>query len=126
MHGISTDQERQIREIALSGRLIEAIKLYREFSNASLKEAKNAVEAIMHGTPTHLQPEERNDALLEEQVKQLLKKHQKIQAVRVYREANSCGLKEAKEAVDVIEAQMHKDGYSSPSSAAAISNDPFA
>jgi len=40
----------EIRELALSGRKIQAIKLYREASGAGLREAKEAVEQIVRET----------------------------------------------------------------------------
>ena len=47
----ATDLEQQILEIMAAGRKIEAIKLYRERTNAGLKDAKDAVEALaaQHG-----------------------------------------------------------------------------
>jgi ribosomal protein L7/L12 len=124
MHQLSTEQKQQISELTHSGRVISAIKLYRDFTGAGLKGAKEAVEAMTHGTPANIPrnmySDTQNVALLEDQIKQLLSKRQKIKAVRLYREARHCGLKEAKDAVDAIETQMK--AYSS----ASLSNDPFA
>jgi sugar lactone lactonase YvrE len=44
-------QLREVKEIALSGNKIEAIKRYREITGAGLKESKDAVEALMAGKP---------------------------------------------------------------------------
>ena len=127
MTGISTEQERKIRELIDQRRMIDAIKLYREATGVGLKEAKDAITEMWHGKPLHAsQPEIYSYVLLDEQIKQLLAKRQKIQAVKVYREAYNCGLKEAKEAVDLIQAEMRREGYSSIPSAPAISNDLFA
>lgn len=130
MKSLSADQEQNIRELALSGKLIDAIKLYREVTDAGLIEAKEAVEAMMHGAPyetsSHHQPDAWDDAKLGKRIKQLLRKRNKIQAVRVYREAHRCGLKEAKGAVDAIEAQMRLYEGSDFSSAPGSNNDPFA
>jgi len=49
----------------------------------------------------------------------------KIEAVKVYREAYNCGLKDAKDAVDLIQAEMRKEARISLPSAPAISNNPF-
>ena len=39
----------EIRTLVLSGRMIEAVKLYRERTGTGLKEAKDAVDAIAAG-----------------------------------------------------------------------------
>ena len=113
MTGISSQQEQQFKELLAKGQKIAAVKLYREMTGVGLAEAKDAVEAIQRGEPAHapsMQPGLPNDALLEEQIKQLLVKKQKIQAVKIYRETYNCGLKEAKDAVDAIEARLAKNG----------------
>jgi len=126
---ISLDQETQIKEIAANGNKIAAIKLYREMTGAGLKEAKDAVEALMlGGAVPRSAPFQAGepDPSLENRIKQLLAERKKIEAIKAYREAYHCQLKEAKEAVDLIQAEMQREGYSSLSSAPAISNDPFA
>ena len=129
MPGIPLTEE-QLRELIEQGNKIAAIKLYREMTGLGLKEAKDAVEAIERGEPVmdfaQSQIVTQNSALLEEQIKQLLVRRQKIQAVKIYREAHNCGLKDAKAAVDVIEAQMRREASTSFSSTPAISDDPFA
>jgi ribosomal protein L7/L12 len=128
MSGVSTDQEGQIKELAAKGEKIAAIKLYRETSGVSLNEAKNAVDAIMRGeaviSPVPVQVGD-PDPFLENQIKRLLAERKKIEAVRMYREAYRCGLKEAKDAVDLIQAKMRREGYSSTLPTPAISDDPF-
>ena len=130
MSALSTGQERQIRELLAQSQKIAAVKFYRELTGVGLKEAKDAVEAIDRGEPVReampLQFDTQTSALLEDQIKQLLVRRQKIQAVKIYREAHNCGLKEAKDAVDAIELQMRTGNYSSRPSTPAISNDPFA
>jgi ribosomal protein L7/L12 len=130
MPNISTNQEQQVRELVAKGNKIAAIKLYREITDLGLKEAKDAVEAIASGAPvvtsTPIQSGLQNDMLLEDRIKRLLAERKKIEAVKLYREANHCGLKEAKDAVDLIQAEMRRDGYSNMPTAPAISNDPFA
>ena len=129
MIGLSTEQERQIREMIAQEQKINAIKLYREATGSSLKDAKDAVDAMEMGAainfPKAAQAGE-PDAFLEIQIKRLLTERKKIEAVKVYREAYNSGLKEAKDAVDIIQAEMHLEGYSSMPSTPAISNDPFA
>lgn len=43
---VPADEHPDIRELALAGKTIEAIKLYRERTGAGLAEAKAAVEAM--------------------------------------------------------------------------------
>jgi hypothetical protein len=46
------------------------------------------------------------DAASLEQIKRLLHERQLIEAIRTYRERTGCGLREAKEAVEVIEKSL--------------------
>ena len=130
MSGISTTQEAQIKELIAKGQKVSAVKLYREMTGVGLREAKDAVDAIEHGGLAHshapIQSNQKIDMVLEDQIRQLLAKRQKIQAVKIYREAHDCGLKDAKDAVDAIEVQMRTETHLNLPSAPAISNDPFA
>jgi len=129
MPGISADQEQQVKELATNGNKIAAIAQYREITGVGLKEAKEAVEALMSGTlfPSSIPPQiDKLDPLLEKRIKQLLVERKKIEAIRAYREVYRCGLKESKEAVDQIQAEMHREGYSNLAPIQTINNDPFA
>ena len=129
MSGLSTEQERQIRELIAREQKITAIKLYREATGSSLRDAKDAVEAMERGTASNFPAPAQVgnlDPILENQIKRLLAERKKIEAVKTYREAYNCGLKEAKDAVDAIEMQMRMGGYSRVPSAPVISDDPFA
>ena len=123
-----TEQEQQLQELVDARNMIAAIKLYREATSTGLKEAKDAVTEIFHGAPAQIPLPVKNtapnDALLDTQVRQLLVEKKKIEAVKIYREAYNCGLKDAKDAVDAIEAEI-KTPASLPSTP-AISGDPFA
>ena len=129
MSSLSKEQKRQIRELIVQDLKIAAIARYRELTNTSLREAKAAVEAIARGAsvsaPAPAQVGE-PDAFLENRIKRLLSERKKIEAVKIYREAFNCGLKEAKDAVDLIQVEMRREGYSNLPSTPAISNDPFA
>lgn len=46
--------------------------------------------------------------LQEKQVHDAIFAGHKIEAIKIYREANNCGLKEAKEKVEVIEVRLRK------------------
>ena len=128
MSGISTQQELQIRELTATGNKISAVKLYREITGVGLKEAKDAVDAIQRGEsvdiPTPAQVGETASAL-EDQIRRLLVERKKIDAVRIYRETHKCGLKEAKDAVDAIEAKTRVEMYANLPSTPAVRDDPF-
>lgn len=129
MSGLSTEQERQIRELIAREQKIAAIKLYREATGASLKDAKEAVEAMEMRASVNFPVSTQGsvqDSSLDNRIKRLLAERKKIEAVKVYREAYNCGLKEAKEAVDAIEMQMRMGGTSSMPPAPAVRDDPFA
>ncbi|MBI1247397.1 hypothetical protein GC197_06065 [bacterium] len=49
-----------------------------------------------------------------DEIKRLLRQGQKIQAIKVLREASGIGLKEAKEQVEAIQAKMVADGEELP------------
>ena len=124
MSGISKEQEEQIKELLIKGEKIAAVKLYREITSLGLKEAKDALEAIERGEPVRITVPVQDSSLsptLENEIKHLLANRKKIEAVKLYREAHNCGLKDAKDAVDLIQIQMRKDGFTP-----TISNDPFA
>ena len=129
MTGLSTEQELQIRELIAQKQKIAAIKLYREATGSSLRDAKETVDAMEMGAVANFPVSTQMstpDIPLDNRIKRLLVERKKIEAVKVYREAYNCGLKEAKEAVDAIEMQMRMGSYSNIPSAPAISNDPFA
>jgi ribosomal protein L7/L12 len=121
---------RQVRALVASGKMIDAIKLYREATGAGLAEAKAAVEASAFGMPISgspdndlLQIEQKVDLLLKRleiayeqpddnafysQVEALVRTRNKIEAIKIYREYTGTGLKEAKDAVDAIEKELKR------------------
>lgn len=98
------DPVEEITRLARSGEKIEAIKLYREVYDAGLAESKDAVEAIVRGdaqattgAPVVAATEELNA-----EIKALIAKNKRIEAIKLYRETYDVGLKEAKDAVDAM------------------------
>jgi ribosomal protein L7/L12 len=130
MPGLRPDQVQQIHEYIHNQQLIHAIKLYREATGVGLAEAKYAVEAMARGEV--VKPPsgtiDYDNPILEAKIKSLLSKRQKIEAVKIYREEYGIGLKEAKDAVERIEATMKQSGSSMnmPYESSAIGGDPFA
>jgi len=116
-----TGTDQQVKQLLESDQKIKAIKLYRKIHRVGLKEAKQAVEQMEHDDPADrntrlLQRSNRASGLstdgkvtqpsgqgTDEQVKQLVQAHQKIKAIKLYREIHGVGLKEAKDAVEQME-----------------------
>ncbi len=111
---LSPDQIRAIGDQLRNGNKILAVKLFREAAGCSLLEAKNAIEAMddrysgaVEATPsrtptptrTGLTPEVRSAVLT------ALRKGNKIEAIKIYREATGLGLAESKDAVEAMEGE---------------------
>lgn len=111
--GADPDVIFHIKQLLEAGNKIEAIKLYRQFTGQGLKEAKDAVEAIEAGQSfslTFTAPQAASGSPLAQNpaailaVKALLQAGNKIEAIKVYRQLTGLGLKEAKDAVEAMEA----------------------
>ena len=106
---LSHEQLREIQDQIRAGRKIEAIKLFRDATGVGLKEAKDAVEQMeAEGSTTQAagggaapghDPLPNADR---QRVVAALRAGQKIEAIRIYREATGVGLKEAKDAVEAM------------------------
>lgn len=104
------DVER-VRLLVQAGKKIEAIKLVREETDLGLKEAKDIVEAIERGETPTLPPRAAPRAATHgisgvdvAAITALLAQNKKIEAIKLYREQTGLGLKEAKDAVEALEA----------------------
>lgn len=111
----------EVRSLLNARRKIEAIKVYREDTGASLADAKAAVERIelsgrvgpASGASLFSETHSDVSGTLDSEIERLLLQSQKIQAIKVYREQTGLGLREAKEAVDLIENRLLIQGPSS-------------
>jgi ribosomal protein L7/L12 len=104
--GVDIDQ---IQQLTRAGKKIEAIKLVREQTGLGLKEARDAVEAIERGETVALTlratPAAHGVSGIDlDQINELLLQNKKIEAIKLYREQTGLGLKEARDAIDAIEA----------------------
>lgn len=126
---LTPDQEKQIREYIHNQQLLYAIKLYREVTGVGLAEAKAAVEAMERGEVVQppLDRIDYDNPVMEAKIESLLSKKQKLEAIKIYREEYGVGLKEAKDAVERIEASMRSRGVPSINVPyeSAIGSDPF-
>ncbi|MCA9267824.1 MAG: hypothetical protein KDA41_05110 [Planctomycetales bacterium] len=93
--------EERVRALLDADQKIEAVKLYREETAASLAEAKEAVEALQAGRGLPVETP-KDAAGIESEVLRLLGQRKKIEAIKLYRQHAGGGLKEAKEAVEAL------------------------
>jgi ribosomal protein L7/L12 len=94
--------------------MIEAIKLLRELRGLSLADAHDAVAAMVEGRPSppsvgsSLQRLSPAQAAAHPAFQRLIAADERINAIKFYKEATGCGLKEAKEAMDRAVAAFEK------------------
>ena len=119
-HDLSPEQMRAIHSALQQGSKIEAVKLYREATGASLADSKDAVEA-MEGGQKDVLPSMRSSfvrpdltsappsvGMTPEKMNAIvsaISRGQKIEAIKLYREATGLGLAESKDAVEAMEIQ---------------------
>lgn len=98
-------QHMELRRLIAAGQKIQAIKVYRELYGVGLKEAKDAVDVLMQSPsmPLPATPVAPSSSSSMDDVRKLIAAKQKIQAIKVYHELTGVGLKEAKDAVEVME-----------------------
>lgn len=96
--------EAEIRELLASGKTIAAIKLYRERTGVNLAVAKAAVEA-MYASQSLPEKGEPDDFEFAIQIVTLLRRGDRIEAVKLYRDRFRVDLRGAKEAVERIGEQ---------------------
>ena len=99
------DLDQQLLDLLNSGQKLEAVKLLREQTGSSLVEAKQYVEELERtqqpGDGMDLDKPTADE--LDRQLIELLRMRQKIEAVKVYRQATGSGLKDAKDYVDELQ-----------------------
>jgi ribosomal protein L7/L12 len=104
MPNLSDNQYQSIITTSRSGNLIEAIRLYRQYTGAGLAEAKAAVEQLMaeNVVSSVAEPGLTNDQL--QSVLAALREKGKIQAIKLYRDYTGADLADAKSAVELMAA----------------------
>ena len=115
----------EIASFLRAGKKINAIKVYREVTGASLAEAKDAIERLdmaiqLYGTmlvadslmevAQQGMPMDMQSILLTE-IAYLISRGDKIRAIKLYRERTGLGLSDAKAVVDRIELMMRASGF---------------
>jgi ribosomal protein L7/L12 len=101
----------ELQRLVQAKQKLQAIKYYRETTGVGLKEAKEAVDRIATRlkVPIANETTSKQSTLDPDELQRLIRAKQKIQAIKYYRETTGVGLKEAKEAVDWLEAQIHQE-----------------
>lgn len=121
MREISEDEFRTVNDLVLAGQKIEAIKLYNEATGAGLKESKDYIDglerqlraenagnisATLSGAGLSVPTMSEDDA---KRMTDLIFAGQKIEAIKMYREASRLGLKESKDFIDDLEKQLRAE-----------------
>lgn len=101
---LTADLEREVRLLLDQRKKIEAIKIYREHTGSSLKDARDAVEALQRGASFPQSTEDHAD--LEAEVLRLLGQGEKLKAVKLYKDRTVATLFDSKQAVERI-AERH-------------------
>ena len=115
----------EIASFLRAGKKINAIKVYREVTGASLAEAKDAVERLdmairLYGTmvvaDSLVEAAQQGmqmdmQSILLTEMAYLISRRDKIQAIKLYRERTGLGLNDAKAVVDRIELMMRASGF---------------
>ncbi|NJO05185.1 MAG: hypothetical protein HC876_06470 [Chloroflexaceae bacterium] len=104
------------------GQKIQAIKLYREYTGAGLKESKDAIEAYERtffsgpysDSALAATPFQADEADILPELYDLLRTGNKIEAIKVYRDHTNMGLQEAKDRVEQLEREMRQSGAGWP------------
>lgn len=106
----------EIEALLIDGKKIQAIKLYRERTGLGLREAKEAIDLLessllLHGASSLRLPDtEGRMPVMEppgEDARRLVLEGKKIQAIKLYREQTGASLKDAKDAIDLLEQSLH-------------------
>ncbi|HEY5004766.1 MAG TPA: ribosomal protein L7/L12 [Ktedonobacteraceae bacterium] len=101
-----------IEYMLIAGNKINAIKLYRQRTGVGLKEAKDAIDRMaleLKIAQSQESKQTERGRVDPDELQRLIHAGQKINAIKYYREVTGVGLKEAKEAVDWLEAQMRQN-----------------
>lgn len=124
-----------IRLLVANGQKIQAIKVFRQFTNVNLKEAKDVIEQLEalspdvapgHQTSSNVNiqvtgtdemdsmtiPGYTLDSNTISNILSCLAKKQKIAAIKIFRDATNIGLKECKEAIDDLYARQMPSNFS--------------
>ena len=87
--------DNQIKDLVFQNKKIQAIKLYREYHNVGLKEAKEAIDRM-----SVIKSEQELNNSSDKEIQELVTQGQKIKAIKLYRELYNVDLKTAYEEIN--------------------------
>jgi ribosomal protein L7/L12 len=106
--------EERVLALMAQDKKLEAIKIYRAATGTDLKTAVDAVEAMQRGAPAPAIPGVQADALADDaadaEIRAQLAAGNKLEAIKIYRQATGSDLTSAKAAVEAIERSMNLSG----------------
>jgi ribosomal protein L7/L12 len=105
---ISSDDLERVRAAMAAGHKIDAIKLYRQATGVGLAEAKEFVERLELNPQTGAVPAGKMSDATVDAIQEAIFSGQKIRAIKLYREASGAGLKEAKDFIEALEAELRR------------------
>jgi ribosomal protein L7/L12 len=125
---LTSEQKQQLEHLIASGNKLEAIKQFRNMADVGLTEAKAFIDAMEAGKPLAAARETPSRSLKEAEQAALaaLSENNPIEAIKRYRQHTHLGLKEAKEAVDVLSVVHRSNGRINPKVAQAVMEKVFA
>jgi ribosomal protein L7/L12 len=95
--------QQQLVRLLNEGQRIQAVAAYRRRTGVDLSQAVEVIDALERDHEFNVTS---NNADLEWEIIAHLERNEKIGAIKLYREKTNCGLKQAKDAVEAIEARM--------------------
>lgn len=94
------DKSHEIAALIREGRKVEAIRLLRESTGVDLTRAKEEVDRLSRAISEGDFNEPEGEVQISEEVRDLARRGERLQAVTLHREQAGLGMKEAREQVD--------------------------
>lgn len=120
---LSSAQQKEIRDLVASGQRIAAVKHCREITGLGLNEALQMVNRLAFGASgeagpgvsmssvtTPQKPDARSVKEAQAEAMNAIREGHIIEAVKRYRQRTGAGLKDAKDAVDILHLVHHSSG----------------
>lgn len=98
--------EEEIRALIAQGKRVQAVKKAMELKQVGLKEAKDYVDSLAGFGPPDTASAGVSRETLEFEIRELLARGRKIDAIKKVRQLTNWGLREAKDFVDSVEGSL--------------------
>ena len=112
MNNMTEEQMATLSALLRTGQKMEAIKQYKEMTGSSLVECKEAIELFAAGDTNAMLTSAALADMSEETGRALtnaLFEGRLIEAVKIYKEFSGAGLKDSKEKIETLEAELRKE-----------------